>query len=313
MDDLKETPGKSWWDAVRRKWVWIVVALALLALLPPLMFVLNGTLLDRGNTVEVVTTSHASAKAITSGGRVRILAYNIAKAFVHQGGIKFLKRDDVRARLDRVAEVIHAAKPDLVFLSEVVRDCGPCPVNQAAYLAEKCGMHAWAYGENYNVGLPFYRVAGGNAVLSKWPLEGIVNLDLPGRKPFYVTKNNRRFLICSTEIAGRVVLLGAMHTDSFNLENNATQSGLIVEALSLQPAVCAGDFNAPPDSESLSLFKESKRFIGEWDGAATYPAEAPSRTIDYVLGPADWKLIEHRVIQSDASDHCAVLGVFELP
>jgi endonuclease/exonuclease/phosphatase family metal-dependent hydrolase len=297
----------------RRKW-WIIGSGLLIAgLIPLFLFVLNGTVLDRGNVPEVVLTRHAAAAPPKRGDQVRILAYNIAKAFVHRGGFRFAEQTEVQARLDRIAEVVRDAKPDLVFLSEAVRDCGPCPVNQVDYLAERCGMHAWAFGENYNVGLPVYRISGGNAILSRWSLEGIANLDLPGRKPFYVTRNNRRFLICSTEIAGQAVLLGAMHTDSFDRENNAAQSRLIVEALSLQPAVCAGDFNAEPGSESLTLFRDSGRFVGEWNGAATYPSEAPQRTIDYVFGPADWKLVEHRVIRNDASDHYAILTVFEVP
>ena len=275
------------------------------------LFVLNGTVLDRAGTPEVVNTDHAASPPIAEGEQIRILAYNIAKAFVY-GGRKFQSVAYVRDRLDQAAEVIRAEKPDLVFLSEAMRDCGPCPINQIGYLAERTEMHSWAFGENYNIGMPFYRVAGGNGVLSRFPLEGVANIDLPYRKPFYVTKNNRRTLICSTEIGGVDVLLAAMHTDSFNFERNAAQSEVIIEALSLQPAICAGDFNAMPDKPSMKLFRDSGRFTGEWNGPFTFPSDGPNRTIDYVLAPAAWKLVEHKVITNLVSDHCAILSVFEV-
>ena len=71
-----------------------------------------------------------------------------------------------------MAKVIREENPDFVFLSEAVRECTPCPVNQLELLAELCGMHAWAFGENYCFGLPLYRIVGGNAILSRFPLRG---------------------------------------------------------------------------------------------------------------------------------------------
>lgn len=314
-DPIVETPDSV---AGRPPRIWLrrlligAVVLSGLPIFFGALFVLNGTVLDRAGMPEVVTTSFPAATIATNGQHVRILAYNIAKAFVHQGRIKFLKPKAVTDRLDKVAALIRELDADLVFLSETVRDCGPCPVNQIGYLADQAEMHSWAFGENYNIGLPFYRVAGGNGILSRWPLEAIANIDLPERKPFYVTRNNRRLLICSAEMGDAGVLLAAMHTDSFNLENNAKQAKLIIDSLGVQPAICAGDFNAPPGSASIELFKQSGNFVGEWDGPHTFPAHAPERTIDFVLAPTDWKLIEHKVVASDASDHCAVLSVFEV-
>ena len=36
-------------------------------------------------------------------------------------------------------------------------------------------LQYWAFGENFNFGLPFYRVVGGNAILSRWPIEPVGN------------------------------------------------------------------------------------------------------------------------------------------
>lgn len=318
--EMKEQPAPpeatEGTSSPRRKWfrriLWAIVAGFALGILLVGLFVLNGTVLDRGGTPEVAVTEFPAATIATNGQHVRLLAYNIAKAFVHQGRLSFLEEKEVTDRLDKVAELIREQRADIVFLSEAIRDCGPCPVNQIEYLAKKAEMHSWAYGENYNVGLPFYRISGGNGILSRWPLDGVANMDLAGRKPFYVTKNNRRVLICSVEMGDSGVMMAALHNDSFNLGNNAKQAREIVESLSIQPAIAAGDFNAWPGTESIKVYQDSGQFSGEWEGPHTFPAHDPDRTIDFVLAPADWILIEHQVIPNEASDHCAVLSVFEV-
>ena len=89
--ELKESgitkPQRSWY--FRLAVIFGFGGLGLLILV--LLFVINGTVLDRAGTPEVATTSHAAAAGITNGQPVRIVAYNIAKAFVHQGRGRFLK------------------------------------------------------------------------------------------------------------------------------------------------------------------------------------------------------------------------------
>jgi endonuclease/exonuclease/phosphatase family metal-dependent hydrolase len=285
---------------------------AALIVLLAVLFVVNGLLLADGESVRTGVTDHAAAAPFKSG-ELRVLSYNIAKLFMHNGGLSFDSAESVRRRLKRVADVINAEKPDLVFLSEAIRECGPCPVDQVAELAEATGMHAWTFGENYNIGLPFYRVTGGNAILSRRPLEPVLNQTFAGRKPFYITKNNRRALWCRVQVGGRPVLLGAFHNDSFNLVNNAAQVREELAFIGDRDALVAGDFNASPATEPMKLWRESGKFNGVFDGAMTYPADKPTRRIDYILGPAAWTVVEQRVIPTTVSDHRPVLTVFRVP
>jgi endonuclease/exonuclease/phosphatase family metal-dependent hydrolase len=96
-------------------------------------------------------------------------------------------------------------------------------VDQLDELARGCGLPHRAFGENYNFGLPFCRVVGGNAVLSRTPLEPVGNPSLIGRKPFWETKNSRRALFVQTELRGQSVLLGSLHNDSYDRRTNAAQ------------------------------------------------------------------------------------------
>ncbi len=296
-----------------RRWILYSAAFVLLAaFVVALLFVINGTLLAQGETPYLVETQHAAATE-TNPRQIKILAYNIAKCFVYKNRGEFASRDEVIARLDRMAELINEEQPDVVFLSEAVTECGPCNVNQVKYLAEATGMHCWAFGENFNFGLPFYRMVGGNAILSRWPLVTESNPSLAGRQPFYVTKNNRRVLWCRLRLAEDEILLGAMHTDSFQIDNNLIQTRQILDYCAGRPTILAGDFNANPDESSIEAVRVSEEFAGEFNPPKTYPTKAPDQTLDYIFAPANWRLVEHRVLAGTASDHLAIVSTFERP
>lgn len=290
----------------------LAVLLILLAV-PPLLFVLNGVVLARGEKPVGGTTSHPAA-SLPDGDAptVKVMAYNIAKGFAHKGGLSFERRETVEKRVEQLAEVIRAEQPDLVFLSEAMTECSPCPVNQVTSLAEQTGMHSWVFGENYNFGLPFYRLVGGNAILSRWPLEPVANPSLAGRQPFYVTRNNRRALWGAVQIRGRRMLLASLHNDTFNHANNRTQMEQILAFAPEEDVLLAGDFNATPNSPSIKLVRESGRLAGAFEGPNTFPADKPDRRIDFIFGPANWQLVEHHVVESDASDHRPVVSTFRL-
>ena len=297
----------------RRRLLRVIAWLLTVPLLLLSLFVFNGLWLAHDESPIIVITEHAPARESSSPpAEIKILAWNIAKGFVHKGGLSFENREVVEARMQKMIALIRDENPDFVFLSEAVTECGPSPVNQVAMIAQATGMHTWAFGENYNIGLPFYRMVGGNAILSRQPLEVVSNPSLAGRQPFYVTKNNRRVLWCAAQIAGQRVLLASIHTDSFNLANNLEQTKQILAFAGDEPAILAGDFNAKPDEASIKLIRESGRYAGEFAGPLTFPADKPNQTIDFIFVPRAWELIEHRVVASDASDHLPVVSRFRV-
>jgi len=277
------------------------------------LFVVNGVWLAHNEIPLSGQTSQAAAnQAPFNGATITIMAYNIAKGFIHQGGISFATQEVVLKRLQQIADLINAEQPDLVFLSETIFECGPSPVNQITTLAEATGMFFWAFGENYNFGLPFYRIVGGNAILSRWPLGTAANPSLAGRKPFYVTQNNRRILWCKMTINSEEILLGSVHNDSYRLQNNLVQARQILEYLDGRPAILAGDFNAQPQEAPMQLFRETGQFVWAFDGPLTFPSSKPQQKIDFILAPADWELLDHRVLQSSASDHLPIISTFRV-
>jgi len=309
---MTDQPRQRWWK--KKRYIIPLVLFGPPALLVFLL-VFNGLVL--ANNEQPTSNLTADDLAVAATGieqpQLKVVAYNIAKGFAHQGGLSFADEETVRERMRQVAELIRAEQPDLVFLSEAIVECGPCPVNQVELIAQEADLDYWIFGENYNLGLPLYRVVGGNAILSRHPIKPIDNPSLAGRQPFYVTKNNRRVLYAGLHINGYPLLLASIHNDSFDLENNAAQMRQILVRTDGVDTLMAGDFNAKPDEPPIQLIRESGRFTGKLDGPLTFSAKNPHQTIDFIFAPADWELIEHRVPVSDASDHLPVVSTFRVP
>jgi endonuclease/exonuclease/phosphatase family metal-dependent hydrolase len=292
----------------------VVVATALAAVAMGL-FVANGLLLAHRETPVLGHTAHPPRPLPQSaaGVEVRVVAYNVAKAFAYRQRLRFDDAGAIRRRLDAMAAVVRGLDPDLVFVSEVLHECPPCALSQVPYLAEQTGAHAWVFGECYNLGLPFFRVSGGNAILSRVPIDPDANLSLIGRKPFYASANNRRALSATVDVGTAAVLLGALHNHSRAGANNTAQMRQILGYTAGRATLLAGDFNAWPTHASLGVVRASHRFTRIVDDQPTYPAAAPRRTIDFILAPADWELLEYRALDSQASDHRPVFARFRCP
>ncbi|QTA82068.1 Endonuclease/exonuclease/phosphatase [Desulfonema limicola] len=276
------------------------------------LFIFNGLVLADNEKPVSGITSHPPTFENMNSKEIRIMSYNIAKGFIHKGGIKFIDKKTAEKRFNDIAEVIIKENPDIVFLSEAVFECTPCPVNQIIFLAEKAGMHSWAFGENYNFGLPFYRIVGGNAVLSKLPIRTVANPSLSGRKPFYITTNNRRVLWCSLNIRGQDILAASVHNDSYNRANNLTQTKQLIDFKGNRAAVMAGDFNANPGEPSIEFIRNTGELKASFDGPPTFPSSRAKQKIDFIFVPQEWELISHKVIRTKLSDHYPILSVFRL-
>jgi endonuclease/exonuclease/phosphatase family metal-dependent hydrolase len=292
-----------------------LTGLAAVAVLVAALFTINGVLLAPGESPVLERTGLAARplRDNRDGVEVRVLSYNIAKAFAYRQRFRFDDPIAIRERLDALADVIRDVDPDLVFLSEVLNECPPCGVSQVQYLAEHTGASAWLFGECYDIGLPFYRVSGGNAILSRIPIEPDVNLTLVGRKPFYASSNNRRALFGTVRIGTAPILLGALHNDSRAGPENIAQMRQVLDYTAGRATLLAGDFNAWPTHASLDLVRAANRFTRVMDAQPTHPADAPKRTIDYVIAPSTWALLEYRVLDTHVSDHRPVFARFRCP
>lgn len=241
--------------------------------------------------------------------RLRVLTYNI-----HHG-----EGTDGKFDLERLAEIINRANPDLVALQEVdVETRRSGGVDQAVRLGELTGMQA-----SFAEAMPFQGGRYGNALLtddSLLPEVALAHVPLsllagPGQEP-------RVVVIGGVDPNGQMdqaIFFAGTHLSHESAETRLSQVEQINAMIEWddKPAILAGDFNFTPGSDEYQAMINA----GWVDAAATFgdpqptiPSDAPKRRIDYVfVTPADrWRVIDVQVFDEPiASDHAPVLVELE--
>ena len=224
---------------------------------------------------------------------LRIMTYNIR----HGEGM-----DNV-IDLDRQAEVIRNATPDVVGLQEVdsvVKRSGYIP--EAAVLGEKVGMYA-----TFGPAIPLTKGKYGVAILSKEAPMSVRNIPLPGAE-------KRTLLVCEFQ----EYVFACTHLD-LEEENRLASLDIILEEVARweKPFFICGDWNDQPGSTLITKMKKNFSFLNNLTANSsnyTFPANSPNRIIDYI---ASYGVGSNRVFKSirkrqvinepEASDHRPVL------
>jgi len=240
------------------------------------------------------------------GRRLRVLSYNIH----HAAGT------DGKLDVERIAQVISLAQPDLVAVQEVDRCVGRSKqIDQPAELARLTEMQR-AFGAN----IPLQGGDYGNMILSRFPIIRSENTLLPRLH----NGEQRGLLMAEIQIPGQKsppgfsLKLLATHFD--HRKDPAERLASVAEIRKLVsqmpdvPLLLAGDLNATHDGEVIQQLR-TDWCITNPQPLPTIPVEAPKQQIDFVLfrPAARWRVLETRVLdESVASDHRPILAVLEL-
>jgi endonuclease/exonuclease/phosphatase family metal-dependent hydrolase len=228
---------------------------------------------------------------------IRVLTYNI-----HHG-----RGTDGRVDLERIARVIRASEADLVALQEVDRRTTRSDgVDQADRLATLTGLNA-AFGKAIDFGGGEYGVA----VLSRFEIVASRTHALPSS----ADREQRVALDVRVRLASREELtFVSTHFDhTRDATDRVAQANSINELFATRkpgPVIVAGDLNATPLTAEMKLLGGAWLLAAGESPAPTFPAEKPTRKIDYVLlRRADaWKVNRTRVMKEPvASDHAPLL------
>jgi endonuclease/exonuclease/phosphatase family metal-dependent hydrolase len=232
--------------------------------------------------------------------RLRVMTYN-----VHVGTGMDKKLD-----LARIAEVIVRERPDLVALQEVDRGVERTGrVDQIKELARLTKME-YAFAHNLN----FQGGQYGVAVLSRTPI-----LSIDHRRYQHLREAERRgFIRVEVEVGGRRVHFVSTHLDYQHADNRLFETRQMLAALPAlgSPVIVAGDFNDEPTGSSYKLMLEN--FVDAWaaggaaGGGLTYPADKPSKRIDYIFHGAGVSVKGARVVGTLASDHLPLVAELEI-
>ncbi len=238
---------------------------------------------------------------------LRVLCYNI-----HYG-----QGMDGEYNIERLAEVIKAAKPDLVALQEVdvgVRRSGR--VHQLQKLGELTGLTArFGPTQHYEGGL------FGNAVLTRLPIldELIQPLPYTDATPERQTYPRGAMVVIVQAPDGKPLRFISTHFQH-NVPEDRVEEAKAINALFAAPAdqlrtILAGDFNATPEAEPIAILEKHWSHATDAARAPSAPSVNPKSRIDYIFfrETSQFRVVSIEVLpEAMASDHRPVLAVLEL-
>ena len=181
--------------------------------------------------------------------------------------------------IDAVARAIAAQQPDVVALQEVRRD-------QAVALARTLSMRfTWAF--KHHPFSPFFiKRSEGAALLTPHALDAAAHTVISDE----LSKRSYKRRIAQWALVGRsdtsAYRIYNVHLSPHDaVEERRTEAervrNLVAEHGDTPPAIVAGDFNAGPDEEVISILPG----IEAIEVPPTNPSEAPTQHLDHVLVP----------------------------
>lgn len=262
-------------------------------------------------------------------------------------------REHIVAHLDGIAGQLRTLNADLAFLQEVDLDAARSHhIDQGAYLADKAAFPfvscVVTWEKNY-VPFPYWppsrhygAMKSGQCLLSRFPIKSSTRHRLPQpssnawwRNRFYL---NRALDVVELDLGGRRVHAINVHLEAFDADNRMDQVQRLIgllPSLEAERLIVAGDFNAlPPEATqkkgfvdepeadftndaTLSLMRKVQGLseaVPETT-AFTFPADGPTRRLDYVFFGRAFTRLEGRVVADTPvwSDHLPVMVRLALP
>jgi len=247
------------------------------------------------------------------------------------------------ANMAQAVGFLRAVRPDIIGMQEI--DFGGARVayvHQLDTLATRLGYPTAAQAVNWDerylpfpYGRPavnFGRTLSGQAVVSRFPVVQHVRNVLPrSPQPFYreAFYLDRLAQVAVVDLGGPSLVVINVHLEAFNIGTRQDQARRVNRlyrrlAGAGVPTLLLGDFNSRlSDAESASRDRTMWHLLDDTDlrpadttGQATYPADAPTRPIDYIFySPRFFQSIDAQRwcgTPNPPSDHCAVTATFRL-
>jgi endonuclease/exonuclease/phosphatase family metal-dependent hydrolase len=213
---------------------------------------------------------------------------------------------DGKLDLTRIAKVIREAKPDLVALQEVDKNCRRSgKIDQAEELAKLTGMQA-----SYGKAMDFDGGEYGQAILSQ-KLPQLTKIHrLPGTGEPRIAFE-AQLSIESLKLSFATVHLDLDATQRIHQIKSSIQA---FDSPNSPPLILCGDFNADPASPEIKNLSTKFSAVAKNPPTLTCPADKPDTEIDHVflraLEPAGPVIVTPEAI---ASDHRPLLFEVKLP
>lgn len=260
---------------------------------------------------EVVQPESVVSDPSASGGRLRLLSYNIQTGIATRRFRDYLthswrhvlphpKRLD---NLDRIASTIQDF--DIVGVQEA--DGGSLRsgfINLTEYLALQARFPWWYDQTNRDLGKFAQNALG---ILSRFVPSDIAELRLPGMIP------GRGALAVKYGDGDDSLLVMIAHL-SLGRRARLRQLAFLAEVMEdARHVVFMGDFNCDTDSLEMNWMQARTSLQAPVSGHGTFPSWRPQRQIDHILVSPSLRVHDVRVIDLALSDHLPIVMEVELP
>lgn len=226
-----------------------------------------------------------------------LMTYNI-----HTG----VGMDDIR-NIVRIAHVIRDAGAETVAMQEVDSvSMRSGNVNQPAVIAKELNFH-YLFGKATEYANGGY----GNALISRYPLELIDNLEIP------TLGEPRRVLVAKVNAPVPYYVLATHFTHQLKADKIRVECVRVIKEYlekhpRYRPVFLMGDLNARPDSASIQEIRAAgfRIFNDVKTDALSFPAHKPVIMLDYIAAfPANCAKLKSFCVVDEpvASDHRPVL------
>ncbi|KAB7705575.1 endonuclease/exonuclease/phosphatase [Bacillus aerolatus] len=267
------------------------------ARLQRIWFILHAALLTATLT-GFASNTHAQENTFARGQstNVKVMSYNIHHAEGEDGVLD----------LERIARIIGGSDADIIGLQEVDNHWSSRSdfQDQAKMLAERLGLF-YVYAANLDlepVNEGDHRRQYGTAILSKYPIIKSENHLLSK-----IGSTEQRGLLKATiNVKGNHLHVYNTHLALTSAEREMQMKQIIeIANKSKGPKVIMGDLNATPESNEMKPIISGyvDVFANTGSEANTYPADHPSKRIDYIFTSKDIETVNAQVINTLASDH----------
>lgn len=221
-----------------------------------------------------------------------------------------------------MAEVIQKNDTDIIGIQEAaIYYDENSPKNITEELAEELGYHHVFYPAiDFRPEKPYTM---GNAIISRYPIKDSKSHELNPEDITYdgTYETEPRILVeAGIDVNGQTLRFLTTHLQySYKFQTTNIRKKQVQKVLSVieeiqEPAVLAGDFNAPLENEEIEMIeKEMNRIDSQEPTWTTKPFEhegwkvdEPEYRLDNIFVSKDLKILEAETIQTELSDHLPV-------
>ena len=266
----------------------------------------------------------AGAQSATFTGSLKLATYNICHlrgSDANQWPIR--DKAAMEKRRDEIVEILKSESPDIVVLEEVDFDSVQTGrINQAAEIARRAGYSYRVEHRDVNAAtLVWFSIRDGNAVLSRFPIVSVRNINFPASKNWEaILGGTPNGTLCEIALSDKLhIQVLATHLTS-HAEITRVASAKIIEKERLASKwtfFVVGDINSTPTgfpNSRLANDENAMDILLAGGGYSTRPVKNPTpddftitnAVIDWILVPADWRILSKTIVRSVASDHSAL-------